>query len=120
VANTPLVSLLSSDTPLQLSDPMVFIPVFKTSMSTSKQPNIAIISAIAFLYTLKLLGFSNFELCLYSSDIQTNSTKLEKASNLSNVSSEYYEFANIFNKTKAEVFTSHCPYDLQINLEESI
>jgi len=51
-------------------------------------------------------------------DIQTNSTKLVEAPNLSNVPSEYHEFADVFNKTKAEVLTPHHPYDLKINLEE--
>ena len=52
-------------------------------------------------------------------DIQANSAKLAEASDLSNVSSNYHEFANIFNKTKAEVLTPYYPYDLKINLEES-
>jgi len=71
------------------------------------------------LHTSKLLGSHNFELCLCSSDIQANSTKLAEAPNLSNVSSEYHEFANVFSKTKAKVLAPHCPYDLKINLEEN-
>ena len=118
MANTPLVSLLASDIPLQLSDPMVSIPASKTFMSISEQPNITIIGAAAFLYTLKLSGSNNFKLCLHSSDIQANSEKLAKASNLSNISSEYYKFTNVFSKTKVEVFTFHCSYNFQINLEE--
>jgi len=51
-------------------------------------------------------------------DIQANSTKLAEASDLSNISSEYHEFANVFSKTKAKVLTPHHPYDLKINLEE--
>jgi len=51
-------------------------------------------------------------------DIQANSAKFAEASNLSNVSSEYHKFANIFSKTKAKVLTSHYPYNLKINLEE--
>ena len=51
-------------------------------------------------------------------DIQTNSTKLTKASDLSNVSSKYHEFANIFSKTKAEVLTLYHFDNLKINLEE--
>jgi len=51
-------------------------------------------------------------------DIQANSTKLAKAPNLSNVSSKYYEFVNVFSKTKAKVLPLHCSYDLKINLEE--
>jgi len=51
-------------------------------------------------------------------DIQANSAKFAETSDLSNVPSEYHEFADIFSKTKAEVLTPHYPYDLKINLEE--
>jgi len=51
-------------------------------------------------------------------DIQANSAKLVEAPDLSNVPSKYHEFTNVFSKTKAEVLTSHRPYDLKINLEE--
>jgi len=87
-------------------------------VSNSKQPNIAIISAVVFLYASKLLGSSNFELCLCSLDIQANSTKLAEAPDLSNVPSEYHKFADVFSKTKAEVLTPHHLYNLKINLEE--
>jgi len=87
-------------------------------MSNSEQPNITIIGAAAFLHASKLPGSHNFELYLRSSDIQANSAKLAETPNLSNVPSEYHEFADIFSKTKAEVFSPHCSYDLKINLEE--
>ena len=87
-------------------------------MSNSGWPNIAIIGTVAFLHALKLLGFHNFKLCFCSLDIQANSTKYAKAAELSNVPSKHHKFANVFNKTKAEVLTPHCPYDLKINLEE--
>ena len=87
-------------------------------MFNSKRPNIAIIGAAVFLCTSKLLGSNNFELCLCSSDIQTNSAKLTEAPDLSNIPSEYHEFADIFSKTKAEVLAPHHLYDLKINLEE--
>jgi len=87
-------------------------------MFNSEQPNIAIIGVVAFLHTSKLPGSSNFELCLCFSDIQTNSAKLAEAPDLSNVSSKYHKFTDIFSKTKAEVLTPHCSYDLKINLEE--
>jgi len=87
-------------------------------VSNSEQPNIAIIGVAAFLHASKLPGSHNFKLCLRSSNIQANSTKLAETSNLSNVSSEYHEFADIFSKTKAEVLLPHHPYDLKINLEE--
>jgi len=113
-----LVSLSFLDTSLQSSDSAVSIPTSETSVSTSEQPNIVIIGAAAFLHASKLPGSHNFKLCLCSSDIQANSTKLAEASDLSNVPSKYHEFANVFSKTKAEVLTSHYSYDLKINLEE--
>jgi len=118
MANTPLASLSFLDTPLQSLDSAVSIPASETSISNSKQPNTAIISAVAFLHASKLLGSHNFKLCLHFLDIQANSAKLAETPDLSNVPSEYHEFANIFSKTKAEVLPPHCPYDLKINLEE--
>ena len=85
----------------------------------SERPNIAIIGAAAFLHASKLPGSHNFELCLRSLDIQTNSAKLAKTPDLSNVPSEYHEFADVFSKTKAEILPSYRPYNLKINLEES-
>ena len=97
---------------------MVSRLVSETSVSNSKKLNITIISAIAFLHISKLPDSSNFKLCLHSSDIQANSTKLAKAPNLSNISSEYYKFTNVFSKTKAKVLAPHHSYDLKINLKE--
>jgi len=97
---------------------VVSIPASETSTSNSRQPNITIIGAAAFLHVSKLLGSHNFELCLCSSDIQANSTKLVETPDLFNVPSEYHKFANIFSKTKAETLPPHHPYDLKINLEE--
>ena len=98
---------------------MVFIPTSETSMFTSKWPNIAIIGAIAFLSASKLLGSSNFEFYFHFLDIQAKFAKLTETSDFSNIPFEYHKFANIFSKTKAEILTSHCSYDLKINLEES-
>ena len=97
---------------------MVSIPASETSRSNSGQPNIAIIGAAAFLCVSKLPGSHNFELCLRSSDIQSNSAKLAETSDLSNVSSKYHKFADIFSKTKAETLPPHHSYNLKINLEE--
>ena len=118
VVNIPLVSLSFLDIFLQSLDSTVFIPASEISVSNSEQHNITIISAAVFLCVSKLLGSSNFELCLCFLNIQANSAKLAEVPDLSNIPSEYYEFANVFNKTKAEILTSHHPYDLQINLEE--
>ena len=118
MANILLVSPSLVDIPLQSLDSVVSIPVSETFMFNFKQSNIVIIGTIAFLCASKLLGFSNFELCLCSLDIQANSAKLAKTPNLSNIPFKYHKFTDIFNKTKAEVLTPHHPYDLKINLEE--
>ena len=119
IANIPLASPSFLDTPLQSLDSAVSIPASETFMSNSKRPNIAIIGAAAFLHASKLPGSHNFKLCcLHSLDIQANSAKLAETPDLSNVSSEYHEFANVFSKTKAKTLPSHHPYDLKINLEE--
>ena len=99
---------------------MVSISAFETSMFISEQSNITIIGTLAFLQASKLPGSSNFKLCLCSLDIQVNFTKLAEAPDLSNVSSKYYEFTNIFSKTKAEVLASYHPYNFQINLEKGV
>ena len=70
------------------------------------------------MHASKLLGSHNFELCLHSSDIQANSAKLAETPDLSNVPSEYHEFADVFSKTKAETLPPYRPYNLKINLEE--
>ena len=87
-------------------------------MSNSERPNIAIIGVAVFLYTSKLPGSNNFKLHLHSSDIQANSAKLAETPDLSKVPSKYHKFANVFNKTKAEVLPPYHPYNLKINLEE--
>ena len=118
VANIPLASLSFLNIPLQSLDSAVSIPASETSISNSEQPNITIIGAAALLCTSILLSSKNFELCLCSLDIQTNSTKLAEAPDLSNISSKYHEFANVFSKTKAETLPPHYFYNLKINLEE--
>ena len=119
MANTPLVSLSFLDISLQSLDSAVSIPASKTSVSNSGRPNITIIGAAVFLYASKLMDSYNFKLYLRSLNIQTNSTKLAEASDLSNISSEYHKFADILSKTKAEVLASHYFYNLKINLKES-
>ena len=118
MANILLASLSSLDISLQSLEFAVSIPVSETSMSISKQPNITIIDAVAFLWTSKLPDSSNFELYSHSLDIWANSTKLAETLDLSNIPSKYHKFANVFSKTKAEVLTSYHPYNLKINLEE--
>ena len=72
-----LVTSLTLDTSLYLPNPVVSTLISEISISIFKQPNITIISAIAFLCISKLLNFSNFQICFHSSDVQTNFIHLE-------------------------------------------
>ena len=117
-ANTPLASLSFLDNPLQSLDSAVSISASETSASNSRRPNITIIGAVAFLHVSKLPDSYNFELCLYFLNIQANSAKLAETPDLSNVSSKYHEFADVFSKTKAETLSPHYLYDFKINLEK--
>jgi len=74
---------------------------------------------MAFLHTSKLVGFSKFQLCFCSLDIQANSAQVAETPNFSNVLSKYCKFTNVFSKVKAEVLAPYYSYNLQINLEES-
>ena len=76
IANISLVTLLISNNFLYSLDPIVSILTSKTSMSTFKQSNIAIIGITAFLYIWKLLSFSYFQICFCFSSIQANSAHL--------------------------------------------
>ena len=87
-------------------------------MSIFEWSNIVIIGTVEFLQASRLLGSSNFKLCLHSSNIQINSTELAETPDFSNIPSKYYKFTNICSKIKAEFLAPPYPHDLQISLEE--
>jgi len=61
---------------------------------------------------------TTFYLTLCSTDLAKRATRIMNNSvNLSAVPTKYYEFANIFSKTKAETLVLHCLYNLQIKLK---
>jgi len=49
-----------------------------------------------------------------------NISNIKSAPNFFNIPPEYHKFANIFSKSKADISTSHCSYNLNISLEEGI
>ena len=72
------------------------------------------------MYTSKIPRSSNFKLYLCLTSSRKNSVQMsEFASNLSNIFFEYYEFTNVFSKSKTKTLASYCFYDLQIKLEDS-
>ena len=58
------------------------------------------------------------QLCPQESNLYSTSTTPEMT-DLSGVSSDYHNFADIFNKSKADMLAPHCEHNLKINLEDS-
>ena len=44
----------------------------------------------------------------------------DEAPDLSHIPKEYHDFADVFNKAKADTLAPHRPYDLKIDLEEGL
>ena len=42
----------------------------------------------------------------------------DETPDLSHIPEDYHDFADVFNKAKADTLAPHRPYDLKINLEE--
>ena len=49
---------------------------------------------------------------------RASSTSDTTPPDLSSILEEYHDFADVFNKAKADTLAPHRPYDLKINLEE--
>ena len=75
-----------------------------------------IVSAPALLQALHLSGSKTFSF-QFCSTIQAKSTTISEKTNLAAVLEEYYKYADVFSKSKAETLTPHRPYDLWIDLE---
>jgi len=97
-------------------NPLQFTPS-ETLPSNSKQPHIAIISALALLRASRLSSSKTFSL-QFRSTIQVKSTTISEKIDLSAIPEEYHEYADVFSKFKAETLAPHHPYDLRINLEK--
>jgi len=116
LASVPLVETLVNPPFSPAENSLQFTPS-ETPPSNSKRPHIAIISAPALLRASRLSGSKTFSL-QFRSTIQAKSTTISEKINLSTIPEEYHEYADVFSKSKAEILTPHCPYDLRINLEK--
>src|SRR6202040_2028714 len=108
--------------PPSTSDP--FDPEFRAESTTplvEQKINISLVNAAAFLQACSLPGSQQFSLNLADIEVSGRSastSKLPDPVDLSNVPEEYHEFADVFDKAKAQTLAPHRPYDLKINLEE--
>src|ERR1700678_183277 len=82
-------------------------------------PPISIVSPTAFMLASKLDGSQMFQIRLSDTSISAKSASIsDDIPDLSSVPEEYHEFADVFNKKKADTLPPHRPYNLKINLEE--
>ena len=64
-------------------------------------------------------GMQSFTLSISdSASIGKSASVSDEAPDLSHVPEEYHDFADVFNKRKADTLPAHHPYDLKINLED--
>jgi len=116
LASVPPVETLVNPLFSPAENPLQFTPS-ETLPSNSKQPHIAIISALALLRASRLSSSKTFSL-QFRSTIQVKSTTISEKIDLSAIPEEYHEYADVFSKFKAETLAPHHPYDLRINLEK--
>ena len=95
------------------------IPEDKSAPNTpTPKVDISLVNTVAFLRVCELPGMQQFTLNLKDISAQASSTSDSTLLDLSSVPEEYHDFADVFDKAKADMLASHRPYDLKINLEE--
>ena len=87
--------------------------------SSTSAPRISLIGASAFMRACKLPGAQRFKIHLSDLSVSGKSAVVsDETPDLSHIHEDYHDFADVFNKAKADTLASHRPYDLKINLEE--
>jgi len=84
-----------------------------------EHPRVALIGAAAFALASKQSGSQCFKIHLSLPSVSANSASVPEAPpDLSYVPEEYHDYADVFNKAKADTLAPHRPYDLKIEIEE--
>ena len=89
-----------------------------TPNTPTPKVDISLVNAVSFLRACELPGTQQFTLNLKDISARASSTSDSTPPDLSSVLEEYHDFADVFDKAKADMLASHRPYDLKINLEE--
>src|SRR6516164_11841200 len=89
-----------------------------SSTLPSGAPHILMINAAAFMRASRLPGAVSFRIFISNPSKSDNSATFKNSVDLSNISEEYQDFANVFSKGKANTLVPYQPYNLKINLEE--
>src|SRR6266511_606189 len=83
------------------------------------KPSSSFINATAYAHTAHVEGSVSFQLSLSDPSLYRRSTSTAPAKpDLTGILEEYHEFADVFSQAKADTLSTHCPYDLKIDLEE--
>src|SRR5271155_2978718 len=123
-SSIPPPTSFARSAPLPSQNPSVTSTVPPTPSSISTPPSISappitIVSPTAFMLASKLDGSQTFQIRLSDPSISAKSASIsDDIPDLSSVPEEYHDFADVFNKKKADTLPPHRPYNLKINLEE--
>ena len=100
------------------------LPVFMTVASASLtllKLSVSLVSAAAFLRASKLGGSQSFRIQLSDSSTSASAHKAtldKEPPDLSTVPSKYYDFADIFSESQANILAPHYLYDLKIHQDK--
>ena len=87
--------------------------------SSASALRVSLIGASAFMRACKLPGMQRFKIHLSDLSVSGKSAVISNETpDLSHIPEDYHDFADVFNKAKADTLAPHRPYDLKINLEE--
>jgi len=89
-----------------------------TAPKATPKVDISLVNAVAYLRACELPGTQQFTLNLKDISARASSTSDSPPNDLSSVPEEYHDFADVFDKAKADTLAPHRPYDLKINLDE--
>src|SRR5882724_11746955 len=118
--SSPPVKTLPSSAPLpKLPDPVLDIPKSVLPVESQKPLRVTLINAAAYSRTSKLEGSNCFQLRISLPEVTSHSTTTSETKvNMSTIPEDYYDFTDIFSKSKASKLANHRPYNLKITLDE--
>ena len=99
---------VNSDIPEDKSTPNIPTP----------KVDISLVNVVAFLQVCELPGTQQFTLNLKDISARASSTSDSTLSDLFTVLEKYHDFADVFDKAKADILASYWPCNLKIDLEE--
>jgi len=109
----------NSDSDTREDNPTPNIPETPETLTATPKVDISLVNAVAYLRACELPGTQQFTLNLKDFSARASSTSQSTPADLSSIPEEYHDFADVFDKVKADTLAPHRPYDLKINLDEN-